>query len=231
MAAPLWKGREMKKKSFKCAVIWFLIFVIFTALVKFIDTADIGPEGSIVGFAKLNGIVRDLTNTSDLWYKITQICGYMGLLIAACFALAGVMQLIKGKSLYKVDYRIAAMGVYYVIVLAFYAAFMFVVINFRPVIMEGEGLESSYPSSHTMLALTVVYAFMIFCGYFKKSKYKLLLNVICYLFMAITVFGRILSGVHWFTDIIGGVLLSVAIINTYEPLCSAAEALWAKHKA
>ena len=208
-------------KSLKKSAIWFAVFVVFTALVKFVDVKPVGPEGSKIGFASLNKAVFDLCGTSTFFYQLTQFFGFVALGIVACFALLGLDQLIKRKSLHFVDSRIIAMGAYYVIVMFFYALFMFVVINYRPVFINNEPLESSYPSSHTMLAITVVFAFMKYNNFFRNANHKVDRKVFLiagYAFMIITVIGRVLSGVHWTTDVIGSVLLSIAIIYTYDPL-------------
>lgn len=208
-------------KSLKKSAIWFAVFVVFTALVKLVDVKPIGPEGSKVGFAALNNAVFNLCGTSSFFYQLTQFCGFVALGIVACFALLGLDQLIKRKSLHFVDSRIIAMGAFYVVVMLFYAIFLFVAVNYRPVYINNEPLEASYPSSHTMLALTVVFTFMKYNNFFKTARSKVdqkVFLIACWVFMVVTVIGRVLSGVHWTTDVIGAVILSVAIIYTYDPL-------------
>ena len=208
-------------KSLKKSAIWFAVFVVFTALVKLVDVKPIGPEGSKIGFAALNNAVFKLCGTSSFFYQLTQFFGFVALGIVACFALLGLDQLIKRKSLHFVDSRIIAMGAFYVVVMLFYAIFLFVAVNYRPVYINNEPLEASYPSSHTMLALTVVFTFMKYNNFFKTARSKVdqkVFLIACWVFMVVTVIGRVLSGVHWTTDVIGAVILSIAIIYTYDPL-------------
>lgn len=231
----------MKKVSFKKPLIWFVIFAIFTALVKIIDVQPVGPDGSMVGFARINKGIWDKIGVSTDFYNITQFLGIVAIGICLCFAILGLDQLIKRKQLHYVDSKIIAMGIYYIIVMAFYALFMFVAVNYRPVFINNEPLEPSYPSSHTMLALTVVAAFVMYNDNFRNVKKKIdriVFTVFAYVFGVVTVIGRLLSGVHWFTDIIGSVILSIAIIELYQPLCQVIqnmhdkkEAELAKHKA
>lgn len=211
-----------KEESFGGALIWFLLFIIFTALVKFIDIQPVGPDGSMIGFATINQAIWNKIGINDVFYNITQCCGIIAIAIAFVFAVIGLSQLLKSKSLKGVDPKIIAMGIYYIIVMAFYALFMFVAINYRPVYIDATELESSYPSSHTMLALTVVAAFVMYNNNFKNIKNPALRTIIltvCFLFGVLTVIGRLVCGVHWFTDIIGSVILSIAIIKLYDPLC------------
>ena len=224
----------MKKTSFKKPLIWFVIFLIFTALVKLVDVQPVGPDGTMIGFARINKAVWDKVGVSTTFYNVTQFFGIVAIGICLCFAILGVDQLIKRKQLHYVDSKIIAMGIYYIIVMAFYAFFMFVAINYRPVYINNEPLESSYPSSHTMLALTVVAAFVMYNDNFKNVKKKvdrIVFTVACYVFGAVTVIGRLLSGVHWFTDIIGSVLLSIAIIEMYKPLCDVIQDIHDKKEA
>jgi undecaprenyl-diphosphatase len=121
-------------------------FAVFTILVKFVDVSDVGPFGSKVGFSKMNDAVFGAIGTSDAWYHISEIFGILALILAGVFVIVGLVQLIKRKSLKMVDNHILALGVFYVVVALAYLIFEVVVINKRPVLVEGE-LEASYPSS------------------------------------------------------------------------------------
>lgn len=207
-----------KKHSFKGAGIFFAVFIVYTLLVKFVDVAPAGASNTEVGFSTINGLFFKLFSGSDFCYKLTQICGYLSLLAVLAFAALGCFQLIKGKSLKAVDPRIITLGIYFVIVIILYVIFEFVVINCRPVLMDGE-LEASYPSSHTMLALTVSYAVVMF---FNRSKLgrniKQYITSAAFIFMILVIVGRLVSGVHWFTDIVGAIILSIAVMNLFAPI-------------
>ena len=210
----------MKKKNvFYSGVLFLVIFILWTILVKFIDVCPIGPNGSSVGFAHINGSVRDLFGTNMGLYNITDWLSLIPLGLVAGFGLLGFFQLIKRKSLKKVDYSILVLGGFYIIVFSTFILFENVVINYRPILINGI-LEVSYPSSTTMLSTCVLpTAAMQFNS---RIKNKLFRNCICtalYLFTLFMVFGRLISGVHWFSDIIGGILLSLGLILIYKTVC------------
>ena len=194
----------------------FLSFIIFTVLVAVVDVRVVGPNGAKVGFAILNEKLWVALGESEVLYKTTEVLGYLTFAIIGAFAVLGAYQLIKGKSIKKVDCKIIALGVFYVIVLIFYVLFEVVVINYRPVLIDGE-LEASYPSSHTMLSICVIFSAIIVLNEMLKGKDKLNLAVSAtgYLLITLTVVGRLLSGVHWFTDIVGGVLLSSSLVMLF----------------
>lgn len=205
----------MNKKNCIIMIILYAVFVLFTVSVKFIDVMPIGPEGSLVGFASVNGPFHKLTGVNMFWYKASEILGYAALLSCVFFGLFGFVQIIKRKSVLKVDRDLLYLGIYYVVVLAFYVLFEKLIINYRPVILD-EGLEASYPSSHTMLTIcTMSVAMMQITRRVIDGRIKTLLISLCTLIMAGTLIGRVLSGVHWLTDIIGALLLSVALVYTY----------------
>lgn len=217
------------KVSFKKALIWFAAFIVFTALVLFIDVKPAGhPVGEDVkiGFASLNiSVFEKLFNAfgsgvCEVFYKISQFCGLVAIAVCICMALSGLSQLFRRKGLHFVDSKIIAMGIFYVIVAAFYVLFLKVAVNYRPVYVGTAELEASYPSSHTMLALTVVGALIQFTDNFshEEKKARLLYSIVCKAFIVIAVATRFLSCVHWTTDIIGSVILSMALISLYEPL-------------
>lgn len=208
----------MKKlnKSLVVGISLFVAFAVFTILVKFVDVSAVGPLGSKVGFSKMNDAVFGAIGTSDAWYHISEVFGILALILAGVFVIVGLVQLIKRKSLKMVDNHILALGVFYVVVALAYLIFEVVVINKRPVLVGGE-LEASYPSSHTMLSVCILSSAIIEVHKFFAGKKKLViaLDTASVVVMLVVVIGRLLSGMHWFTDIIGGVLLSLALVFIY----------------
>lgn len=186
-------------------------------LLKTYDVAAIGPDGTSIGFSSLNKAVHDYTGVNMSWYELTDLIGYFALCICALFGLAGLIQLVKRKSLFRVDREILGLGVFYVIVLGLYVLFEKFVINYRPIIMPGATApEASFPSSHTMLIITVMASTSLVISHYVKNRFlKGLITVLCYAVILITVFGRLYCGVHWFTDIVGGVLLSITLVELY----------------
>ena len=205
-------------KKYFTSAFWGLCFIIFTILVKVIDVQALGAEGSLIGFAGLNTAVFKLLGTNHFAYLATQLFGVLAILVAAVFAVLGFLQLLKRKSLLKVDREILMAGIVYALVIILYVLFEKLAINYRPVVLD-EGLEASYPSTHTMLILTILGTAIPLAGkYIKNPKLALAVKLICILIMWLTVIFRLISGVHWFTDIIGGVLISLCLIRLYKAL-------------
>ena len=213
----------MEKKNKKRLVLGaglVVAFVLWTVLVCFFDVRTIGPEGSSVGFATLNGFVHELTGVNWLLYTVTDWLGLVPIAAALGFAILGLVQLIKRKSLWKVDHSILALGVFYIVVMAAYLVFEIVVINYRPTLIEGY-LEASYPSSTTMLVMCVMpTAAMQLNARIKNTVFRRCVIITIIVFIAFMVIGRFLSGVHWITDIIGGALFSAGVVTTYFSICN-----------
>ena len=205
--------RKKKKYTLITSGIFFVLFLVMILLVKFVDVQPIGPEGSSIGLSKLNGAFAKLFPFSNFWYKLTNIAGYLCILYGLCFALIGLRQLIRRKSLAKVDKTLYALAGFFVLLGIVYVFFEVVKVNYRPVIIDpAEGLEASFPSSHTVLSCSLMGAIMIElkCLLRKRSK-RLPFDFVCILLMVITILGRIFSGAHWITDIIAGIFLSGAL--------------------
>lgn len=210
----------MKSKSLKCFIsagITFLAFIVFTILVKFVDVQAVGPRNSLIGFATLNLAVLNACNLEGLlWYNLSEIIGYLAIIVAGVFAIKGLIQLIKRKSIKKVDKNLLILCGLYLLVVLFYMFFEVVVINYRPVLLVGKGLEASYPSSHTMLSLVVfISAIPLVNRYVQSKGFKIAINVIFIAFAVITPIARVVSEMHWFTDIVGSVLLSASLLTAY----------------
>ncbi len=203
------------KKLKIASITSFIIFVVYTLVVKFVLVAPIGPNDTNVGLAPLNKAVDDMLGLNMKIDKFTDIFLYAAILLAFCLGVYALKQAIVGKSLMKIDKGVFWTLLFYVIVIAVYCMFELIKINYRPVIIEGE-LEYSYPSSHTMIILCILVPMMFQASRLLKNKTMIMLaKVICIIMMILTVGGRILSGMHWFTDIIGGILISVFLIFIY----------------
>ena len=206
----------MKKKYLYISIFSLVAFVMWTLLLCFVDVRAIGPDGSSVGFAALNGFVHEKIGVNTFLYDITDWLGLVPIGVALGFAILGLIQLIKRKSLLRVDRSILALGVFYIIVVAVYLFFEIVVINYRPVLIEG-CLEASYPSSTTMLVTCVMpSAAMQAKERIKNKALRQSVIIVIIAFIAFMVVGRLLSGVHWISDIIGGALFSLGIVLMYK---------------
>ena len=192
-----------------------LVFVLWTVLLCFVDVRAIGPRESSVGLATLNGYVHNLTGVNMSLYVITDWLGLVPIGVAFGFAVLGLVQWIKRKSLLKVDRSILILGGFYIIVMAVYILFEILVINYRPTLINGY-LEASYPSSTTMLVMCVMpTAMMQLRSRIKNDLLRRCVMLVISTFIAFMVIGRLVSGVHWITDIIGGALFSAAIVLIY----------------
>ena len=208
----------MKRKSFWGSLGLLVSFGLWTAAVCLVDVQAIGPQGSKVGFATLNRFVHQLTGVNWTLYTITDWLGLVPLAVVVGFGLLGVTQWVKRRCMKKVDRSILVLGGFYLTVLAVFVFFEMVVINYRPVLIEGL-LEASYPSSTTMLALCVIPTATMEMRRRIRGKGRLYLTTLMVGFTAFMVVGRLLSGVHWISDIIGGALLSAGLVWMYAALC------------
>lgn len=189
-----------------------LTTIIYTLLVKFVDVQAIGPNGSKIGFATINSFIFNFTGVNLVWYHITDWLGFIPLIIAFIYAMLGLIQMIKRRSL-KVDKEILGLGVFYIIVILIYILFEIFILNYRPILMDGF-LEASYPSSHTLLSICICGSSLMINNYlFKNIKISKVENIISVLSIIVIVVGRIISGVHWFTDVIGAIIISIALLK------------------
>ena len=212
--------KEETKKNFGIAAILLGAFVVWTAAVQLVDVQPIGPQGSTVGFATVNSWVHNLTGVHMSLYTVTDWLGLVPFSVAMGFALLGLIQWIKRKHLRQVDYSIIVLGGFYLLVMAAYVLFEVFVINYRPVLING-CLEASYPSSTTMLVLCVMpTTLMQLNARIKNQTLKRWVGFGITAFILFMVIGRLLSGVHWFTDIVGGALLSAGLVMLYHSITS-----------
>lgn len=205
----------MKKlnKSIITGAILFLCFVIFTILVKFAHVSAIGPLNSSVGFSEINLYIFNHTKHILAWHYVSEAVLYLSFAVAIVFACVGIAQLIKRKNIKDVDKNLILLGAFFIVVALIYIVFEFVVINFRPILIDGV-LEASYPSSHTMISVFLIGSALIELHKMGKFNKWLILSVDIFsiALLVLGILGRLFSGMHWFTDVFAGVLLSVALL-------------------
>ncbi len=209
----------MKRKikvAFISGLMFIMLFIAWTVAVVLVDVKPVGVNGTSVGFATLNTWFHKLTEVNMTLYNITDWAGLVPIFICMFFGGVGLIQLIKRKSLLKVDFDIIALGIYYIIVISGYIIFEMIPINYRPILINGI-LESSYPSSTTLLVLSVMPTVILQSNKRLQSpKIKKIIAFMTNLFSLFMVVFRLVSGVHWVTDIIGACFLSIGLFNIYK---------------
>lgn len=209
----------MKTKERKLLILgigFITAFALWTWLIQIIDVKPEGVNGTEIGFATINIWFHSVTGANMTLYNITDWLGLVPIFICVFFGGVGFIQLLKRKSLFKVDFDIVALGIYYVIVISGYLIFEMIPINYRPLLINGF-LEASYPSSTTLLVLSVMPTIVIQANRrLKNSTIKRIIKIITVIFTIFMVVGRLVSGVHWLTDIIGSVLLSLGLFYIYK---------------
>ena len=216
----------MKKHKMKLmwTGIWFLLaFLLWTALIRCVDIQAVGPNGTKVGFAAFNLWFHQLTGVHMTIYTITDWLGLVPIGVCLCFGAASLIQKVRRRSLFRVDPDIILLGLYYILVILAYLVFEMVPINYRPILIHG-ALEASYPSSTTLLVLSVMPTLKLQID--RRTDKPLVRNVtgiFVIAFSAFMVIGRLIAGVHWATDIIGAVFLSAGLFLLYRYAVDAAD--------
>lgn len=205
-----------KKKSLTFGVAFIFAFVIWTILIQTIDVQPVGSKGTNVGFATFNTWFHRMTGVNMTLYTITDWLGLVPVFIGMIFGFVGLIQWIKQRKLLKVDFDIRVLGIYYIVVIFCYLVFEMIPINYRPIFINGF-MEASYPSSTTLLVLGVMPTLAFQANRrVKNDKIKNIISIITIMFSVFMVVGRLVSGVHWITDIIGSVLLSAGLFYIYK---------------
>ena len=208
--------KKSEKKNLLIGSIFLAMFAVWTALIQSVDVQPLGQNGTSIGFATFNCWFHHFTGVNMAIYTITDWMGLVPVVICLIFAGIGLVQLIKRRSLFRVDADIMILGVYFVIVFLAYAIFEMIPINYRPILINGV-MEASYPSSTTLLVLCVMPTLIEQIQRRLSSiAVKRIVTILAIAFSAFMVIGRLISGVHWFTDIVGGVLLSAGLFKLYK---------------
>ena len=188
--------KENGKRFLGFGIAFVVVFAIWTTLVQIIDVQPFGVNGTDIGFATVNSRFHKLTGVHMTVYVLTDWLGLVPVFVCMLFGCIGFIQLVKRRSLVKVDYDILLLGIYYIVVIAGYLIFEVIPINYRPILIEGR-MEASYPSSTTLLVLSVM-STLIFQvkSRVENEVSKRVIGVVSAIFMLFMVVGRLISGVH-----------------------------------
>ena len=209
----------MRKKNIIISIVLIILSVLFTELVKNIDVKPIGPNESLVGFADINRLFHNLIGSNMIIYKVTEFLGYIPTVMALVYVFIGLKELIERKSLLKVDREFYILALFYILVVGVYVFFEKFIVNYRPILIDGV-LEASYPSSHTLMSICLCGSSIIINKKIFKNKFGDVENILSVILILLIVIGRIISGVHWFTDILGGIIISSALLVIFYSLIS-----------
>lgn len=208
--------KNVRNKSLVKGLILMVSFIIWTILIQVVDVQPSGQKGTDIGFATINTWFHSLTGTNMTLYNVTDWLGLVPVFVCFVFAGLGMTQVIKRKSLFLVDCDIIYLGVYYVVVIFGYLIFEMIPINYRPILINGF-MEASYPSSTTLLVLSVMPTLIFQTNRRVRNNIaRNIINILTIAFSLFMVIGRIVSGVHWITDIIGSLLLSMGLFSIYK---------------
>lgn len=157
------------------------------------------------------------------WDKATDIILIANIASLAVFAIFGLCQWIKRKSIKKVDKELIFMLVPLILMAIVYFVFdKFLIWNTRP---DGSG-EPSFPSTHVMVVATIFLLIALVLPRYIKSKAACaLLDLMMLIFIVLTCVGRVLANKHWTSDVIGALIFSVIFALIYYLI-----AIWRRKK-
>ena len=202
------------KKYIIFSILMLIVAIVYTILIKYVDVSAIGPQDSSVGFSYLNGEVHNIFGYNETFYKISKYLGYVPFLMVIYYLILGIKDFITNRDIRKIDKKLIVLYGFYAVVVMVYILFEVFAINYRPVLLKEE-LEASYPSTHTLLAVCICGSTLMYNKYFLKcsDKTRKIINIlICGIMLGIVIC-RVISGVHWATDIIGGIIISIFLLS------------------
>ena len=207
--------KQQGKRGIMSGAALILAFILLTVLIQTLDVRPVGVNGTNIGFATVNTWFHRLTGVHMGLYTVTDWLGLVPIAVCIGFGLLGLAQWVRRRSIAKVDRDILLLGGYYILVILGYLIFEMIPINYRPILING-AMEASYPSSTTLLVLSVMPTLLFQVNRRAKGQtVRRMTAAFVVLFSAFMVIGRLVAGVHWLTDIVGSVLLSAGLYCLY----------------
>ena len=205
-----------KNRNLLLGLLFIGLFILWTILIQTVDVKPIGVNDTNIGLSTMNVSFHKWIGSNMFLYIITDWLGLVPVFLCLVFGVLGFVQLIQRRSIVKVDKDLIVLGFYYVLVIGSYLLFEMIPINYRPILIDGR-MEASYPSSTTLLVLSVMPTLIFQVN--QRLENPVFRKIICIstsIFSAFMVIGRLVSGVHWFTDIVGSIMLSAGMFCIYK---------------
>lgn len=212
-------------------LIWWILaatmlvaFSVWTVLIKTVDVRAVGADGVVVGLAGLNDWWWGLCGTKAVAKLLSDLVGYLVLVLLVGLAVWQVVVAIRGRSLRLARHWWVLDGVI-VALLVCYLVFELVVVNGRPLLVDG-ALKASYPSTHTLLfAVVLPLVAATVWREINNRPLRFTVAAVCGVLLVAGVILRAIAGVHWLSDIIGGLFLAATLVFTYLALTISPRAL------
>ena len=204
---------QQPKRWWWVAVACTVIFILFTIMVTALDGQTV--DGHRLGLATMNGWWRDLVGVNAAWRVVSDVVAVGTVFGAVGLLIVQIVAVVRGRGLrpvvrdwWGVDLVLISLGICY-------GLFQIVVINYRPLLMHGVA-EASYPSSHVLLFATVWPLLILTLWRMTKRRWvRVTVMVVGMMVMLAGIVARALSGYHWLSDLVGGVLLGVTLVAWY----------------
>lgn len=164
-------------------------------------------------YAKFGVLHTWVYNEIMKWDLISDVILVASIASLAVFVFLGIYQLFACKSLLKVDRRLLWMIFPLLLMAITYIIFdKLFVLNVRP---NGSG-ETSFPSTHVMVVATIFMLIAINLPYYIKSKaICILLDLAMLALLVLVCVGRVLSEMHWLSDVLGGLAFALIFAFIY----------------
>ena len=190
--------------------IMLIIILVFIVLLKKVNVGTNGDKN--IGLSKINLAIYNSLGTNKIMDIISTIILAMAGALALFFVVIGIIEVVKRKKLEMLDNSIKALALVYVITGWIYLIFDYIlVINYRPT-TECISSSPSFPSTHTMLILMIfLTGITVLEGLIKNKKLLYFVEIGFGLLGILAIVTRMLSGKHWFTDIIAGILFAIML--------------------
>lgn len=201
----------MRRKSLDIIIsILWLILLIFTILVSFVDVKIYNVTNTEIGLYSLNKIFLVNSINSNYINIISNGIFLICLLVIILMLLLITFEYFKTKKINKNNLNFI---IHFLIMVLIWIIFdKILIINYRPILINGN-IEGSYPSTHVMVS-TFVLLFLSdkLKKIFKNDKIFYIISIGLIIIQSIS---RILLTMHWFTDIIGGLLIGCLLFFTF----------------